>query len=56
MFDLVYSVFMYYSSSKKEMVATNVKPSTIEKIQCLCLQIGLTEAIYLRPSNSNKDN
>jgi hypothetical protein len=37
---------------------TNAKVHTtfIDKIECLCLQIGLAEAIYVRPPDSNQIN
>jgi hypothetical protein len=37
---------------------TNAKVHTtiIDKIECLCLQIGLAEAIYVRPSDPNQMN
>jgi hypothetical protein len=28
----------------------------IDKLECLCLQIGLAEAIYVRPSDPNQIN
>jgi hypothetical protein len=37
---------------------TNAKVHTtvIDKIECLCLQIGLAEAIYVRPPDANQMN
>jgi len=38
------------------MTNAKVHTTVIDKIECLCLQIGLAEAIYVRPPDSNQIN
>ena len=37
-----------------DMTHAKVHLTVIDKVECLCLQIGLAEAIYVRPSDPNQ--
>ncbi|CAF0960703.1 unnamed protein product [Rotaria sordida] len=39
-----------------DMTNAKVHTTTIDKVECLCLQIGLAEAIYVRPSDPSQMN
>ncbi|CAF0775740.1 unnamed protein product [Rotaria sp. Silwood1] len=39
-----------------DMTNAKVHTTIIDKVECLCLQIGLAEAIYVRPSDPNQMN
>jgi hypothetical protein len=39
-----------------DMTNAKVHPTVIDKIECLCIQIGLAEAIYVRPSDPDQMN
>lgn len=39
-----------------DMTNAKVHTTVIDKIECLCLQIGLAEAIYVRPPDPNQIN
>lgn len=39
-----------------DMTNAKVHTTTIDNVECLCLQIGLAEAIYVRPSDPNQMN
>jgi hypothetical protein len=38
------------------MTNAKVHTTVIDKIECLCIQIGLAEAIYVRPPDPNQLN
>ncbi|CAF2470933.1 unnamed protein product [Rotaria sp. Silwood2] len=39
-----------------DMTNAKVHTTVIDKVECLCLQIGLAEAIYVRPADPNQMN
>lgn len=39
-----------------DMTNAKVHTTFMDKVECLCLQIGLAEAIYVRPSDPNQMN